>query len=385
MVKQYISVLDLLNERSKQLKTKNARIEEAFPMEMYIRQYRNMPLFMIQAKQLPDSEEQIQRVMCRSEIPNLIRGESYDIPYLLELEYIKQAGLGLQKAQLDMLNQLFLLLVLNWAAQIGTHHRIFQEPDAIYLKLEESRKIKSIDGTTKEGQKKIKDLVEEVYHTKFEPLEISSIAYQKKHLRGWGAYPRSTKDAFQILALVYALENESLMDWQDLSKEAYLGQTLLFAPLMLVFYLLEKKQKAYRKISWGEYQMWKDGLPDYLDPDKYRKNNHRPEWTLFTDGISKTPKKGDGEPLRTFSYGYVNYRMGNEVPNNDDQYFLLWLFDMIFETMREQGVVNNVTQISVRRLDQYIKDPEKMTGMGRVSIRLDQESLDWGSKEGNNE
>lgn len=385
MVKQYISVLDLLDERSKQLKTKNTRIEEAFPMEIYIRQYRNMPPFMIQTKRLPESEAQIQRIMCRSEVPNLIQGESYDIPYLLELEYIKQAGLGLQKAQLDMLNQLFLLLVLNWAAQMGTYHRIFQEPDAIYLKLEESRKIKSIDGTTKEGQKKIKDLVEEVYHTKFEPLEISSIAYQKKHLRGWGAYPRSTKDAFQILALVYALENESLMNWQDLSKEAYLGQTLLFAPFMLVFYLLEKKQKAYRKISWGEYQMWKDGLPDYLDPDKYRKNRHSPEWTLFTDGTSKTPKKENGEPLRIFSYGYVNYRMGDGIPDNDDQYFLLWLFDMIFQTMREQGVINNVTQISVKRLDQYIKDPEKMAGMGRISIRLDQESLDWGSKEENNE
>lgn len=385
MIKQYVSVLDLLDELSKQLKTKNGKIVYAFPMEMYIRQYRNMPLFMIQTKRLPDSEAQIQRIMCRSEIQVLKRGNSYDMPYLLELEYIKQAGLSLQKAQLDLLNQLFLLTVLTWAAQMGSYYRRLEEMDAIYSKLEERGKVKSIDGMTKEGQKEIRDLVEEVYHTKFEPLEVSSIAYQKKHLRGWGAYPRSTKDAFQILNLVYDLENESLTNWQDLSKEAYLGQTLLFAPFMLVFYLLEKKQKAYRKISWGEYQMWKDGLPDYLDPDKYRKNRHSPEWTLFTDGTSKTPKKENGEPLRIFSYGYVNYRMGDGIPDNDDQYFLLWLFDMIFQTMREQGVINNVTQISVKRLDQYIKDPEKMAGMGRISIRLDQESLDWGSKEENNE
>ena len=81
----------------------------------------------------------------------------------------------------------------------------------------------------------------------------------------------------------------------------------------------------------------------------------------------------------------MNYRLDDWGQDNDDQYFLLWLFDMIFQTIREQGVANNVTEISVRRLDQYIKDPEKMAGMGRISIRLDQESLDWGSKEENDE
>lgn len=381
MEKQYVSVLDLLNEVSKRITSKSEGY--AFPLEMYVRQFANMPLFMIQKRTLAGEEKQIQLITSRSEITSLIRGNSYRMPYLLELEYIRDAQLGLSRGQLNLLNELFLITVLGWAAPIGMHYT-FQNENDIYHKLEEGGKLISIDPNTKEGKEEIKRRVEEVYEKDFDVLELSSPTIRKKHLRMWGAYPRSTKDAFKILSFIYQQEDASLMSYQDVCKDAYLGQALLFTPFILIFYLLEKQKNAYRKISWGEYQSWKKDLPDYLDPEKYRKSHHSPDRNLFTVEGSMTPRDQYGNPLETFSYGYVSYRM-NRGEQNDDQAFLLWLFDLVFRTIRKEGVNRNVTEMPIQQLEQYTKNPERIEQMGKVRVLLNQEILTWGVKEEDNE
>lgn len=379
MKKVYVSALDLLSGIREWLKAKNHTSYYTLPTSYLAQQHHNQALFSIRTKTDGPENAQLQGVRPNWSFLNLDPDVTYTAPYILELEYIRQSGLGLTREQLDMLNQLFLVLVLNYVTNCGcdsTRPVPMNESNYWMDHLEEHTH--TLDPAGFEGIKTVKELVEGVYKEQFEPLETSTRTFQKKHVRIMGAFPASLKDVFETIGVIHDAEDGA---WGRTPESAIIGQTLLFAPLALTFYLLEKRSGIYEDISWGDYQEWKGNLPDFLDPEEYRRRRllHR-DRALFTREGSNTPVDGDGDTLHRFSYGYVDYRTDYSLTENDDQAFLLWLFDQVFRTIQEQGVSKAVTEMPVKLLEQRKKN-NTLDGVGKIRLHLNYKELQWKSEE----
>lgn len=376
MKKVYVSALDLLSGIREWLKAKNHNSYYTLPTSYLAGQHRNQALFSIRTKTNGPENAQLQGVKPNWSFLNLDPDMTYTAPYILELEYIRQSGLGLTREQLDMLNQLFLVLVLNYVTDCGQTRMPMLEPNYWMVPLEEHTH--TLDPAGFEGIKKVKELVEGVYKEQFKPLETSTKTFQKKHIRITGAFPASLKDVFETIGVIHETEDGA---WGRTPESAIISQTLLFAPLALTFYLLEKRSGIYEHISWGDYQEWKGNLPDFLDPDEYRRRRLlNPNRTLFTREGSNTPVDGDGDTLHNFSYGYADYRADYSLTDNDDQAFLLWLFDQVFRTIHEQGVSKAVTEMPVKLLEQRKKN-NTLDGVGKIRLHLNYKELQWKPEE----
>ena len=376
MKKVYVSALDLLSGIREWLKAKNHTSYYTLPTSYLAQQHHNQALFSIRTKTDGPENAQLQGVRPNWSFLNLDPDVTYTAPYILELEYIRQSGLGLTREQLDMLNQLFLVLVLNYVTDCGQTRVQMNDPNYWMEHLEGHTH--TLDPAGFEGIKTVKELVEGVYKEQFEPLGTSTKTFQKKHVRIMGAFPASLKDVFETIGVIHDAEDDS---WGRTPESAIIGQTLLFAPLALTFYLLEKRSGIYEDISWGDYQEWKGNLPDFLDPEEYRRrrllNRDR---VLFTREGSNTPVDGDAVSLHSFSYGYVDYRTDYSLTDNDDQAFLLWLFDQVFRTIQEQGVSKAVTEMSVKLLEKRKKN-NTLDGVGKIRLHLNYKELQWKPEE----
>lgn len=364
MQKIYISALDLLAKMRETLWDRKFQIPLSFPSRYQITHHENEGVFLIYTYEVPDQHALIQVV--RSRVPSYLglgQGVPYHIPYIMELEYIKRADLGLTDQQLEMLNQLFLILVFSYGTRFGR----YLDDDDIQERWSEDTQI--YDPEDPESLQALCDQVEAVYAEHFQPMEVSPAYVRKKYVRSVGAYPISLKDAFLSLGTIYT-EEEAGRHWGRTPDAPFFGQALLFTPLMLTFYLLERRNDGFQGISWGEYTSWMEDLPDNLDPVTYRNHHNIPEGrTLFTGPDGGTTPQVDGRPLSAFSYGYVSYQM-DVGSTNDDQAFLLWLFDLIFWTIMEQSWEHCITDLSVKDLmDMKAKDTLKNV-MGKVNLYL---------------
>lgn len=377
MKKVYVSALDLLSGIREWLKAKNRTSYYTLPTSYLAQQHHNQALFSIRTKTDGPENAQLQGVRPNWSFLNLDPDVTYTAPYILELEYIRQSGLGLTREQLDMLNQLFLVLVLNYVTDCGQNRPVPMNESNYWME-QLKEHTHTLDPAGFEGIKTVKELVEGVYKEQFEPLKTSTKTFQKKHVRIMGAFPASLKDVFEIIGAIHDAEDDS---WGRTPESAIIGQTLLFAPLALTFYLLEKRSGIYEDISWGDYQEWKGNLPDFLDPEEYRRrrllNRNR---VLFTREGSNTPVDEEGDTLHRFSYGYVDYRTDYSLTENDDQAFLLWLFDQVFRTIQEQGVSKAVTEMSVKLLEKRKKN-NTLDGVGKIRLHLNYKELQWKPEE----
>lgn len=336
MTRKYISVLELLNKTTTYLRGKDQFIRIHLPSAYGTGTEPNTPLFHVDRTQ----NEEMLTLTLRRPILGLQTGESIEVPYIVELEYLRNSHFSLTKRELSMLNQMLIL-------QIFTYHEItiqFHNLDEYLADLPETLEpfIQLID--IDENPEKIEEIVKKAYK-QFTPFQDATNAIAKKHQGEWFAAPTSSLSGYRII----------YNNWiENYSRAACDSQTLLFMPLIMIFSLLELETDEIKHYTYKDYTKYVSAIIS-----RQRELN-----------------ENDSTNCLTFSYACTNQYHNNAT--NDDERFICKINTKILSKMRD--VINhyNPITISVHEMKTFNAD----NWGEKINVLLNDTNVIWDQNEG---
>lgn len=285
-------------------------------------------------------------------------GDRITIPYILELEYLKQSKFRLSEAELKLLDQMFILQVLNW--YYYTSETLYRSPyensnilGDLIQKLEEAESTPVYDLYLDEDGDALKELVAEIvksiYAKSFVPMAEMPETGQFNAIRNYGATCQSTWDGLRI----FCRKDGPRTPQQQYENNA---EGLLYIPLLMVFHLLEMDTKELQSYNLTDYMEYRNLVPK-----------------AWIGDVNETA----GERGR-FSYGYLTrrkYDMREEDLErvNDDRAFLRRIMGHILKDIEDIAADRNLTVIPIGRLDTL-----KNQSRGKIAVLLNADKLEWG-------
>lgn len=264
---------------------------------------------------------------------------NFEIPYFLEMEFIKGGEISFTEQQLDMLEQMLIWFLGVWMVLTkkfdGFGDMLYRGHGSGFIeKLKESDML--IDLDIEKEPERMKDIIWNAYKQFPVLANCSNKLFMNLQHNDYGA-PVSSLSAFQFLV--------ELQYDRGYRPSAIYQKYPHYIPWIIIFFLLECETKQLKSYTYQEYKVYRNLLD-----------------TLC--GISDIDIDHGGP----FSYGYDIPYGGSYA---GDVVFMHRIITHILKKL-EEFVSCNVSTVSINDSDD-LKD----WSLGSISVRLDKATLEW--------
>lgn len=354
-MKHYISVLRLVSEMATYLNQPSVNGEPTnirlwFPSWSDVHsnreQLHSQSPFLIR-----ESKDGYETVILQRNVGSFYRGDTYQLPYPIELEYVKQSDYTFSDTDWERLHHLFILQYFQWFTYKGITGNTLLTENIFNEILEEDEKSSYLFTleepiTTKKIETILKPIYEETeVFVPLQPIEHSA----RKHGSRWYAAPTSSVDVLNILSICYRDNNGNVP-----YTETMTGHACLLMPMFLVFSLLERETESFQAIDWNRYSAYKSLLLDCLSMDAPLQTEHNEN---------------------EFHYGYVN--VNSRGINPVDINFIKRILQQYFNRMKELAVDLNIATIPTTNMSVFAR-----IQADKCHVLLNAFTLKWDEEEG---
>lgn len=349
-MKHYVSVLRLVSEMATYLNQPSVNGEPTnigiwFPSWYDIHSNREQ-LYGQSPFLIRKPKNGYETVTLQRTVGSFYRGNTYQLPYPIELEYLKQSDYIFSDTDWERLHHLFILQYFQWFTYKGITGNILSTENIFNEILEEDEK-SSYLFTLEEPitTKKIETILKPIYEETevFVPLQMT-MSSARKHGSRWYAAPTSSVDVLNILSICYRDNNGNTP-----YTETMTGHACLLMPMFLVFSLLERETERFRAIDWNRYSACKSLLLDCLSLDA----------PLQNESVGSE-----------FHYGYVN--ANSRGTNPADINFIKRILQQYFDKMKELAVDLNIATIPTRSMSIFAS-----IQANKCNVLLNTDTLKW--------
>lgn len=264
----------------------------------------------------------------------------YEMPYILETEYIRQSDFPFDETELAFIDQMAVLYVFECQKLFDKN---FGERLPMEF-LEAESHIYELD--IEKEPEKVGSIMQDLYKN-CKPMEISYASYWGKFQGKWCVVPKSSIDLLHGCNILC-----------DGSSRRHINKSLallsLGLPLFLAFFLLEMGTEEFSSITYRDISEWKETLPVILVSDANETQNHH---------------------YSSFLYGFYSIFYQGVVVEGEEESF----FEKVFVHMKkkmEKAAENNIVVLSTRE-SRLLESGE----FKKASIFLENETLNWDEAE----